>query len=164
MKLYLIQGTIDFTDMSDSFAQEELEEMKSTGMTDTQAKKLADDLGVAVEGVEGKDGNIIDEADIIQQVKDSSYIGTKEDLINNYNIPENVFDSNLRHYDSKEEMLEDLGKMRDNKEFEITCYFYNKKKVILYEVQKLSYLITILNDMNANNFDVKIRNIKEEEK
>lgn len=91
MKLYLIQGTIDFTDMSDSFTQEELEEMKSTGMTDTQAKKLAEDLGVAVEGVEGKDGNIITEADIIQQVKDSSYIGTKEELMEQ-NFSEKLFD------------------------------------------------------------------------
>lgn len=61
-----------------------------------------------------------------------------------------------KHFESREVMFDYLGKQRDNTSFDVACYLNDRKEADFYGVEKLSFLISVLEQTNYNNFDVVI--------
>jgi len=114
-QLYLIQGTVDFSDASDGFTQKDLDRMKNTGIKEDDAIKIAGNLGENIDNIGNAltpDGKEIARNDALLKLIDTCYIGTKDELLNNYNIPEydchgnSLFETANKSIDSQQKVTD----------------------------------------------------------
>lgn len=84
-KLFLIQGTNDFTNMTNLFSQKDLERMKWDGMDEKDLKKVADDLGISPTDFDQSKNTFF------KQLADSCHIGTQYYLVNKENFSPSLF-------------------------------------------------------------------------